>query len=398
MIIILLFLFPFISSENAIHVANTNNVLYVGGNGPNNYTKIQDAINDAKDGYIIYVYPGYYNENIVINKSISLIGIGEEKPVINGKGNEYTVLIEADNCTVKQFVIKNGKIGVKLTDADHIKIENNTIRYASIGILLLNSSQSLIRNNTLNENGMGINLQGFSNNNAIIGNIIYNNKGTGIGIYGIFSEKTHGITISYNNITKNFDGIEIFVSSDGMISFNHVYKNKQYGISIDTCENTSILNNSIHDHTYGGLQLMDCSYSIVEGNEIYENSAGIMVQSSYTWGEHFNLIKRNDVYSNADYGIYVERSLHNIFTQNNLINNGRNAWFWYHVIIGNPSLPIRPCHNRWFNNYWDDWKSTLPKPVVGLLDVDVDLFDRYICIWSGSWLNFDWHPALEPWK
>ena len=69
MIVTLLFLFPFISSENAIHVANTNNVLYVGGNGPNNYTKIQDAINDAKDGYIIYVYPGYYNENIVINKS-----------------------------------------------------------------------------------------------------------------------------------------------------------------------------------------------------------------------------------------------------------------------------------------------------------------------------------------
>ena len=34
MIIMLLFLFPFISSENAIHVANTNNVLYVGGSGP----------------------------------------------------------------------------------------------------------------------------------------------------------------------------------------------------------------------------------------------------------------------------------------------------------------------------------------------------------------------------
>ena len=40
MIIMFLFLFPFISSENAIHVANTNNVLYVGGTGPNNYTKI----------------------------------------------------------------------------------------------------------------------------------------------------------------------------------------------------------------------------------------------------------------------------------------------------------------------------------------------------------------------
>ena len=76
-------------------------ILYVGGTGPNNYTKIQDAINDAKDGYLIYVYPGYYNESIVINKSISLVGIGEEKPVIDGKGNRSAVKIIADGCLIK---------------------------------------------------------------------------------------------------------------------------------------------------------------------------------------------------------------------------------------------------------------------------------------------------------
>jgi len=392
MIIMLLFLFPFISSENTVHVANTNNVLYVGGTGPNNYTKIQDAINDAKDGYIIYVYPGYYNESIVINRSISLIGVGEEKPVIDGKGNEYTVLIEADNCTVKRFVIKHGEIGIEI-NGSHTLLENNVIEFSGIGIEIY-ASNNKIKNNTVRK-CVGIGIYVESSNNSIINNTVANNKATGIFIFG---HNARFNTISYNNVTRNFHGMEIDFTKNCTISFNHVYKNKQYGISIDICENMSILNNSIHDHTYGGLQLMDCSYSIVEGNEIYENSAGIMVQSSYTWGEHFNLIKRNDVYSNADYGIYVERSLYNVFTQNNLINNGRNAWFWYHVIIGNPSLPIRPCHNRWFNNYWDDWKSTLPKPVVGLLDVDVDLFDRYICIWSGSWLNFDWHPALEPWK
>ena len=106
-------LIPFASINGSnIHTLgmSNNGILYVGGNGPNNYTSIQDAINDAKDGYTIYVYPGYYNESIVINKSISLIGIEKngEKPVIDGGGRFYAVNITADGCTVKK--IQNNKL------------------------------------------------------------------------------------------------------------------------------------------------------------------------------------------------------------------------------------------------------------------------------------------------
>ncbi|KAA0009241.1 MAG: hypothetical protein FE036_00850, partial [Thermoplasmata archaeon] len=54
--------------KNSAEVTASENILYVGGSGPNNYTKIQDAIDNASNGDTIKVYNGIYKENVVINK------------------------------------------------------------------------------------------------------------------------------------------------------------------------------------------------------------------------------------------------------------------------------------------------------------------------------------------
>ena len=70
-------------SEKTSQSSTMRNTLYVGGSGPNNYTKIQDAINDANIGYTIFVYRGTYYENLIVNKSITLQGENKEITIIN---------------------------------------------------------------------------------------------------------------------------------------------------------------------------------------------------------------------------------------------------------------------------------------------------------------------------
>jgi hypothetical protein len=41
--------------ESSIPIS-TGKTLYVGGSGPGNYTKIQDAIDNASNGNIVFVY------------------------------------------------------------------------------------------------------------------------------------------------------------------------------------------------------------------------------------------------------------------------------------------------------------------------------------------------------
>ena len=67
------------------------NTLYVGGSGPNNYTKIQDAVDNASDGDTVYVFNGTYYENVFIGRSINLIGENKDTTIIDGGGNSEDI-------------------------------------------------------------------------------------------------------------------------------------------------------------------------------------------------------------------------------------------------------------------------------------------------------------------
>ena len=80
---------------------------YVGGSGPGNYSSIQDAIDDAFDGdtVFVYAYSSPYYENVVVDKSINIIGENNETTVIDGSGSGNTVSILSDNSVIKNFKI-----------------------------------------------------------------------------------------------------------------------------------------------------------------------------------------------------------------------------------------------------------------------------------------------------
>ncbi len=72
------------SSLNSLRLSR-GNTFYVGGDGPGNYTTIQNAIDDATDGDTIIVYPGiYYEDQVLINKALNIQGSEWETTIIDG--------------------------------------------------------------------------------------------------------------------------------------------------------------------------------------------------------------------------------------------------------------------------------------------------------------------------
>jgi len=134
-----------------------------------NYDTIQAAIDAPQtlDGHTIFVDAGTYVENVVVNKSISLMGENRETTIIDGNSTGNVIEVTASNVNITGFTIQNsgtnwGDSGIYLNYANYCNISSNNVRNNEAGIYLSSSS-----NNTLFHNNFINNTNQVSSENSI---------------------------------------------------------------------------------------------------------------------------------------------------------------------------------------------------------------------------------------
>ena len=142
---------------------------------PYDYPTIQEAINAANPGDAIMVATGTYLENIVVNKTVTLIGEDSNNTIIDGGGFGTVILVIANNVSISKFTIKNSGStlpdnGILINQASYCNVSNNILTSNYFGIWLKDSSNNVLSNNNVTDNNYGIGLEDSSNNT------IYHNK------------------------------------------------------------------------------------------------------------------------------------------------------------------------------------------------------------------------------
>lgn len=333
-------------------VTYNGTILYVGGAGPNNYTRIQDAIDNAFNGDTVFVFDDSspYHESLVVDKSINLFGENTITTVIDGDLSGDVVYLSADGIKFSGFKVQNGLKGIRI-QSNHTTITNTNVRsnYGG-GLFFWNSEFNVITNNSIsyNEGGCGIVISN-SNNNTICNNtIIKNNQGIRL----VYS--SHNNTIHNNNISKNGDyggsGISIEDSNRTTITGNTISNNWDDGIDLHDCQKTIIshntflndglsignsINNDVENNTVNGkplVYLVDESDSTIynAGQVILINCYNISVQSlelsTIAVGidlrqSQYCLIRNNTITENNRNGIYLLDSQSNVIMGNTFSNN-----------------------------------------------------------------------------
>jgi parallel beta-helix repeat protein len=253
----------------------TSTVIYVDDDGDGDYTCIQDAIDNASDGDIIYVYSGTYNPFSVINwtkfqpiRNLIIKGISQELNEGNGIGKPRIIghihfdrliyLLYAINCTIEGFNLSSGLRGIHLIDSYNNTIKNNTIHSCEEGMELeyygrLETNNNIIENNIIDDCFRGIFLeQAFQN--TVIGNCISNCS------YGIDNQGDGNIFL-YNKIISNGEysvwgevfGEGIRSLGDNSVFEMNYFKGNTYGLTICSKNNTIRFNNFLdkkEEHAY----------------------------------------------------------------------------------------------------------------------------------------------------
>ncbi len=456
LIFILLFrtIIPFSVSSNetinkTIYVDDDNILGPWDGSIEHPYRYIQDGIDAAVDRDTIFVYSGFYHENLVVNTSIILQGENKNATVIDGGKYTNIVRLCTNYTNFIGFTIHSSgteNIGIQLEGINNCHISNNIISNAFIGIRLspISNNNTVSDNIILNSTSFGIHLLNSS------GNILsYNTISGCVGGSAIYIEYFSTFNFISNNILLSNDQAGVHLSSrNNIISDNFISSNEYIGIGLynaspsydDAAEYSIIKGNTIMDcytaivswhiknlsitgnvllNNRFGIEQFYCTGGIISENTILNNSwDGIFINSSEKTsiirnivsncnirGIHFqdssgNILTSNDIKGNH-YGIRFIRSSDNNIKFNNIINNE-----WGVELIDSSNNNIC-CNNFkknwekhaffldcddivWKANYWNR-PRILPYSIFGRRTVERPLLGEI----KAPLINFDLQPALK---
>lgn len=268
-------------SQNLIR----GNILYVGGVGPNNYTEIQDAIDNASEGDTVFVFDDSspYYENLEVGKSILLQGEDKNSTVIMSANTTYGVNITADAVFLSGFTIQNFSYGIYLTSNNN-QISENIFRdnYFGLQTHYDNLSDSIPPN-------LG--------HNMIMNNFFINNTN------GIFGVSGWNNTVEGNMISQCYFGITLGASVNTIASLNHFDENF-ISIIVLKSYNTKVSRNNFTANELGVFTFSTSGVAILQNNFLGNNWSAMSHQRLFANIKNFKIDLGLPVHRNVWDGNY----------------------------------------------------------------------------------------------
>jgi hypothetical protein len=282
------------------------------------FCSIQSSINDAQtlDGHILNVGAGTFNENVVVNKGVT----------VKGSGPANTIITPGVACS---------GTGVSLTAAN-AKIEDLRVTNFQTGVLVSSSNNTLTNVESVSNCNQGLELANGTTNVSVINSKLNNN--TTSGFRKGTAATVNGFTMTNSEVKGNVQGCFVAKNDGAGGTFDNVTitnsdfsDNTQKGMYFEALSNATfdgiLMNNSGTDVAYGfnngiDINLKYAAYANITIQNSEFTNCGVTGTASDPENPSVLAIKaRNDAPSyNTN-----PASLSNVLLKNNLISGYRNG-------------------------------------------------------------------------
>ena len=274
---------------------------------------IAAAVLAAHPGDTVRVQRGHYQEHLLIDKPLRLIGIN--RPTLSGGERGDVIRVKSPDVLIEGFIIRDSGADLTAQNAG-IYVEPSSHRIA-------------VRNNAL----------------------VYN-------LFGVWLEKLKDPEVSNNLITSKRDlssarrgnGIQLYNTSGARIIGNHISFARD-GIYVDVSHHAVFRGNRMHHLRYGS-HYMNSNDNLWEDNESYLNRGGLALMEVRR-----QVVRNNRAWGNSDHGIMLRTIQDSVIENNVVAGNGRGFFIYdaeYNVLKGNRVVANRVGAHVWAGSIHND--------------------------------------------
>lgn len=247
---------------------------------------IQAAIARAAPGDVLEIERGAYDENLRIDKPLTLRGIN--RPTLSGGQRGDTIRVAATDVTIEGLIVRDSGHELK---AQHAGI------YIQPG-----SHRAVVRRCDL----------------------VYN-------LFGLWIEKANEVRIEHNLITglrdvnssQRGNGIQLYNTKGARITGNDISFVRD-ALYVDVSHHAEFRANKLHHSRYG-THYMNSYYNLWEDNDSYYNRGGLALMEVRD-----QTVRRNRTWGNSDFGIML-RTLQDSVIEDNIVAGNNRGFFIYDV-------------------------------------------------------------------
>ena len=314
-----------VSKNNAEPDRETSHIILVVARlGKADYRSISKAIQNAEEGTRILIRRGTYNEGIVIDKPLEIIGDGAREEIIIQSGDSDCILMQTDYAVVKNLTlrVRAGRKGKEFYGVDipqgNLTLENCDITSDSLSCIAIHGSSA---------NPMIKNCRIHDGKDA--GVVVYENGEGTIEDCDIFANKLGvGISEGGNPLVKKCQihdgkdaGVVVYENGEGTIEDCDIFANK-LGVGISEGGNPLVKKCQIHDGKESGVYVYENGEGTIEDCDVFANYySGVEVEQGGN-----PLVKHCKINRNEDEAVWVHDNGKGTVENCDLTNNKGGAW------------------------------------------------------------------------